>query len=156
MYFTQTAEYALRAMVYVASLKEGESIRSADLSEKTGIPSHYLSKIMRRMVVDGLVHSQKGHRGGFRLSRPPTAIRFLDILVASGYNPEPDRCAFGWGECDAVNPCPLHPVWSELNNSFLDWAGRTTLETVHWERDALERLLSMRSLQDAKAKMSDG
>lgn len=145
MYFTQTAEYALRAMVYLASLGEGEAIRAKDLAEKTTIPSHYLSKIMRRMVVDGLVSSRKGHRGGFRLAKSSEQIRFIDILEAIDYRGDPDRCAFGWGDCDVDFPCPLHDVWTRLNNQFLTWATENTLADVRQPRDALDNLVRRRN-----------
>jgi Rrf2 family protein len=145
MYFTQTAEYALRAMVYLATLGKGEAIRAADLSERTQIPSHYLSKIMRRLVVDGLVSSQRGHHGGFRLAKSPEDVRFVDILEAVDYRGEPERCAFGWGACDSEYPCPLHEAWSELNLTFLEWANSNTLADMRWDRDELDQLLLSRT-----------
>lgn len=145
MYFTQTAEYALRAMVYLASITDDEAIRASDLSERTGIPAHYLSKIMRRLVVDGLVSSQRGHHGGFRLARSAEEIRFIDILEAADYQSQPDRCAFGWGTCDAREPCPLHGSWTQLNEAFLSWATETTLATNRWSRERLDALVLRRS-----------
>lgn len=145
MCLTQTSEYALRAMVFLASV-EGESIRSKDLSHMSGIPIHYLSKIMRRLVVAGLVRSQKGHRGGFRLARLAKDIRFLDILMATGYEPEPDRCAFGWGNCDTVNPCPLHNRWNHLNSLIIEWATETRLSAVAQSPEELDKILTLRNL----------
>jgi len=130
VYLSQTAEYALRAMAHLASLPRGEALRAVDLSEVTGIPTPYLSKILRRLVVAGLLTSQKGHHGGFSLAKPPSRLRFEQILVATDYEPDPERCAFGWGECDPKHPCPLHPAWSELNEAYGEWARRTTLADV--------------------------
>ena len=73
--FTQTAEYALRAVTHMAMTKSGGPMRAADLSEAMGIPIHYLSKIMRRLVSAGLLESQKGHGGGFRFARDLSEIR---------------------------------------------------------------------------------
>lgn len=130
MFLPQTAEYALRAMAKLANTPKGEAVRAKDLSKQTGIPSHYLSKILRRLVVAGLLSSRKGHGGGFKLARPLQYIRFLDILLAVGYRTDPDRCSFGWGNCSATHPCPLHNAWSRLNNDFLEWAANTTLKDV--------------------------
>jgi DNA-binding IscR family transcriptional regulator len=77
---------------------------------------------MRRLVLGKLVRGHKGHGGGFQLARPAAAIRFADILRATATGPEEDRCAFGWGQCDVVHPCPLHPTWSRLNEAFWRWA----------------------------------
>ncbi|HFE47090.1 MAG TPA: transcriptional regulator, partial [Nannocystis exedens] len=84
MILNQTAEYAFRAMACLAS-SLGTPLRARDLSTQSNIPPFYLSKVMRRLVVAGLVDSQRGHGGGFRLAKPPGAIRFFDILEAMDY-----------------------------------------------------------------------
>ncbi len=130
MYLPQTAEYALRAMTYMANLPPETAVRARDLSQATTIPSHYLSKVLRRLVLAGLLTSQRGHGGGFCLAREPHLIRFLDIMVALDFRPDPSRCSFGWGSCDPSKPCPLHSAWSRLNSAFCAWAAETTLATV--------------------------
>lgn len=130
MHLSATAEYALRAMAYLATLAPGASARASDLEAATSASAAYLTKVLRKLVVAGLLVSQKGHHGGFALARPPARIRFLDILEAVGHRPDPTRCAFGWGECDPAQPCPLHPSWSQLNQTFREWATSTTLAHV--------------------------
>ncbi len=130
MQVNQTAKYAFRAMAVLAGLEPGEAIPAADLSVRTGIPVHYLSKIMRRMVVGKMANSRKGHGGGFSLAKPARDIRFIDVLEACDADVTPNQCAFGWGTCDPDDYCPLHPVWSRLNDSFHDWAVTATLDEV--------------------------
>jgi len=130
MLVSQTSEYALRAMAWLASAPTHEPVRSRDLAAGSGIPLHYLSKILRRLVLAELLKSQKGKRGGFVLARPTHEIRFLDILAAVDAYPTQGRCAFGWGECDELNPCTLHDTWSELNEKILSWAANTTLADI--------------------------
>ncbi len=127
MQLPQTVEYALRAMAYIANLPPNASVRAHDLAAATNVPPHYLSKLMRRLVVAGLLKSQKGHHGGFVLALPPRYIRALDIMVAADYRPDPSHCAFGWGHCKPEAPCPLHPSWSKLNEAICTWAAMTTL-----------------------------
>jgi len=128
---SQTAEYALRAMTRLAQQRGDETaLRATDLARDTHVPVHYLSKVLRRLVAAGLLTSQKGHGGGFVLARPAAQIRFADVLGAMGEAPVGGRCAFGWGNCDAKKPCPLHPAWSVLNDALQSWAGRTTLADV--------------------------
>lgn len=130
MILPQTAEYALRAMAQMAALPPGQAVRAADLSKLTGIPEHYLSKIMRKLVAPGLLVSEKGHGGGFRLALPLKKIRFIDILAAFDFAVEPTRCAFGLGKCNPKNPCMLHPAFSQINDAYLKWATKTTLADV--------------------------
>ena len=127
MIFSQTAEYALRAMAWMATLENGTAIRATDLSKAAAVPKHYLSKVMRRLVVAELVISGKGHGGGFALARSQSRIKLLDILAAVDAAPGSGVCAFGWGPCDPNNPCPLHPAWSIISDGIYDWANQTTL-----------------------------
>jgi len=130
MIVSQTAEYALRAMAWLATVPRGEPVRAADLSLSTGIPTHYLSKVLRRLVLAGLLDSQKGQGGGFTLSRPAAEIPFIDILAAVDAYPTEGRCAFGWGSCDELHPCPLHASWSRLNDQIREWASNTNLAEI--------------------------
>lgn len=130
MIVSMTAEYALRAMAQIAALGEGEAIRARDLSDLAHVPSPYLSKILRRLVAAGLLESEKGHGGGFRLARAPAKITFADIFDALDEPLNRDHCAFGWGECDNANPCPLHPAFFELKNQLGRWSRSATLAMV--------------------------
>jgi len=130
MFVSQTAEYAIRAMSAIATLPEGIKIRATDLGGATEIPAPYLSKILRRLVVAELLVSQKGQGGGFSLARPAAEIPFIDILNAVDAFPTDGRCAFGWGNCDQLSPCPLHGAWSRLSHQLRDWANDTNLAEV--------------------------
>jgi len=130
MVLPQTAEYALRAMSHLARMPVGEEVRARDLAPAASIPLPYLSKVLRRLVVAGLLVSRKGHGGGFALARPAEEIRFLDVLESVDFGQEPMACAFGWDACDPDRPCPLHPAWAALKDSYADWAASTTLASV--------------------------
>lgn len=134
MLVSQTAEYALRAMAYLANLPEGEGARAQDVSAATAIPLHYAAKVLRRLANSGLLIGQKGHGGGFRLARPAEEIAFGDVLAATNEGVERDVCAFGWGKCSSQNPCPLHPAVSELRQAASNWAKDTTLADVQTAR----------------------
>ncbi|MBI4041508.1 MAG: Rrf2 family transcriptional regulator [Deltaproteobacteria bacterium] len=139
---SQTNEYALRAMSYLAHAGGKIPLTATKISRETKIPQHYLSKIMKLMVNAKLVHSQKGHRGGFVLAKPRTKIRFFDIIVATGYNPNPNRCVFGWATCNPKLPCMLHHAWSELNTTFKTWALEKTLNDIYPENKTARQVKS--------------
>lgn len=130
MLLPQTAEYALRAMACLAALPPGEGLRNRDLAAAANIPSAYLSKILRRLVRDGLLISHKGHHGGFQLARPASEICFADVLASAEVDLHGERCAFGWQRCNSEAPCPLHPSYSELKRELSAWALRTSLADV--------------------------
>ncbi len=123
---SQTAEYALRAMAWLALLSSEEPVRAGDLAERSGVPGHYLAKILRRLVLAGILESSKGKGGGFALALPADAISFKDVLTAVDAFPTEKRCAFGWGACNAARSCPLHDKWTAMSEEFRDWAATTT------------------------------
>ena len=129
----QTARYALRAMACLASRHPGEKVRAEQIAAETRVPTAYLSKVLHRLVAAGLLRSEKGHHGGFELARPPVTIRFLDVLEAIDLELVDQSCAFGWGDCNADRPCPLHQTWTELQQGLLSWAARHTLADVDCE-----------------------
>lgn len=130
MLLNQTAVYGLRAMAVLASLAPTESLNARELSERTGVPQQYLSKVMRKFVIAKLVRSQRGRGGGFGLMRPPARIRLSDVLHAIDVAVEQSGCAFGYGRCDATDPCALHSLWEQLRQSLDQWGNGTTLADI--------------------------
>ena len=124
-------------MAQLAVNSDGALMRAEELSERTGIPRHYISKIMRRLVEAGLVSARKGHGGGFALARPATGIRFADILEALGFTQESMHCVFGWQQCGPENPCLLHDTWSMMSEAFSRWADGTTFADIKDGRSVL-------------------
>jgi len=121
-----TAEYALRATAWIAARSPDQPVLARDLSEGALIPQQYLSKILRRLVLAGILESRKGRGGGFTLGRPPGHITYREVLEAVGAHQHEDRCAFGWGACNASRPCPLHASWTSINAAFREWAATST------------------------------
>ena len=136
MYLSRPAEYALRAMTYLARLESAERVRASDLGKAVDVPAPFLSKIMRRLTAVGILDAKKGHHGGFILATPPEEVRFIDILRAVDFEPTADHCLFGLGNCDADNPCPLHPEWSILKGQIENWARSHTLGDFLQEKKA--------------------
>jgi hypothetical protein len=63
------------------------------------------------------------------LRRPPSAVRFADVLRAIEPGPGVQPCAFGLKRCDALAPCPLHGAWAAINEAITKWAESTTLQS---------------------------
>ena len=127
MHLSRPAEYALRVTTYIARTESLGRLRSRDIAKAVDVPPAFLSKIMRRLTAKGILDAKKGHQGGFILARPAEEIRFIDILRAVDFEPSVDHCLFGLGDCDAQNPCPLHPEWSVLKDQIEEWARSHTL-----------------------------
>lgn len=103
--FSETAEYALRAVVYLAS-KGGAPGTVQQIAEATRLRAGYLAKVMQRLCRAGLVHSQRGLHGGFTLARPTDELTVLDVIEAVDPIQRIRGCPLGIK--GHVNLCPLH------------------------------------------------
>ena len=103
---SQTAEYALRAMVHLA-VQDGTPRTTLDIAEGTKVPAGYLSKVMQALARAELVVSQRGLGGGFTLSRPPDQISALEVINAVDPIRRINRCPLGLDE-HREQLCPLH------------------------------------------------
>lgn len=101
-----TSEYALRAIMHLAALPPDQSINSQRLAARTKVPHGYLSKVMRDLVVAGLVLSRRGPQGGFSLAKQQRLISILDVLSAVDPIQRLTRCPLG--NPAHVGLCPLH------------------------------------------------
>ena len=130
MILSQTSEYAIRAMAYIALNQDAGPVRAKDMSKAINIPQHYLSKVLRRLVEQQLLTATKGHNGGFLLSRTPKNIKLVNVLEAVDSEVPTKHCIFGWRMCNSKDPCVLHHRWSSVNDAFQQWARTTSLADI--------------------------
>ena len=80
---SQTAEYALRAVVHLAAREENRPASAQEISRATKVPVGYLQKILRMLARADLLTAQRGSGGGFALAKVSSAICILDVLNAT-------------------------------------------------------------------------
>ncbi len=102
---SQTAEYALRAIVYLADQNETPHT-TQQIAEVTHVPAGYLAKVMQALSRAGLVHAQRGLHGGFTLAHPATELTVLDVVQAVDPLHRITACPLGLKGHQAL--CPLH------------------------------------------------
>jgi Rrf2 family transcriptional regulator, nitric oxide-sensitive transcriptional repressor len=101
----KTAEYALRAAVWLA--RAPEQTESADsLAERTQVPRRYLHKVLQDLVRAELVRSQSGPGGGYALAKTPAKITILDVVNAVAPLERIRHCPLGLPSHTRL--CPLH------------------------------------------------
>src|SRR6267154_616091 len=76
------ADYAIRAVVELASLSDSSPAKGEQLAVAQGIPLRFLLNILQDLKRAGIVDSQRGSEGGYRLARPPDALPLADIIRA--------------------------------------------------------------------------
>jgi Rrf2 family protein len=124
---TKTGLHAVRAMTALARLPEGAYAGAAGIARDIGAPPNYLSKLLQHLAREGLVQSQKGLGGGFRLARDPRQISLLDIVQPIERVSRWSGCVLGHRECSDEDPCAIHHRWKHVRMAYLRMLALTTL-----------------------------
>ncbi len=101
-----TAEYALRAVVWLAAHPD-RSMTSHEIAEAVDVPGGYLAKILQGLGRAGILHSQRGLGGGFALAHTPSALTLWDVVEAVDPVRRVKNCSPGSSK-GAGQLCPLH------------------------------------------------
>src|SRR5262245_40143967 len=108
---SKTGLHAVRAMVALARLPEGTYAGAGKVAQDIGAPQNYLGKLLKSLAGEGLVESQKGLGGGFRLARDPRKISLLDVVEPIEHVSRWSGCILGRPECSEANACAIHDRW---------------------------------------------
>jgi Rrf2 family nitric oxide-sensitive transcriptional repressor len=104
--FSQTVEYALRAVVHLAA--EAPAPRTTEqIAAATRVPKPYLSKVLQGLSRAGIVHSRRGIGGGMTLTKAPADLTILEVVNAVEPIGRIRECPLGLA-AHGVRLCPLH------------------------------------------------
>lgn len=123
--FSQSAEYALRAVILLAV--GGERRGGRQIAEELDVPANYLSKLLMQLCREGILDSQKGWGGGFELARKPHEIKVSDVVAPFEGSVAPRECILGRDLCSDDAPCPLHSYWKQIKNVYELMTERITI-----------------------------
>ena len=107
-----TAEYALRAVAYLA-VAQREPRTVHQIAEAMHIPPDYLSKVLQELSKFGLVKSQRGLYGGFTLLRPADELSVLEVVQAVSPIQRLYDCPLSTNGKPRTALCPLHSLLDE-------------------------------------------
>ncbi|MCC6572283.1 MAG: Rrf2 family transcriptional regulator [Planctomycetes bacterium] len=125
--FSQASEYALRALTVLAQNEDHQWMLAQDLAGCLGVRVHYLAKVLQTLARKGILESQRGRAGGFRLARKPEAITLWEIVLELDDVRRLEGCVMGEDVCADETACPLHTLWKEIRTRFKDKLQGTTL-----------------------------
>ena len=126
---TRTADYALRALIYLAHDPEDGYHQTSDLATTLNVPANYLGKILQRLTRAGIVESRRGVNGGFRLARLPEQVALYDALAALDAVPADLECPLRTGGRQA-ELCLLHRRFAGMTAKYVAFLKGTTLQEV--------------------------
>jgi Rrf2 family protein len=130
MRMSAKAEYAVRAMVQLATAEPGALIKTDEIAAAQGIPAQFLVDILSDLRTDRLVRSQRGRDGGYELARAATAISVADVLRCID-GPLASVRDIGMGDLPYSGPtAALTDVWRALRASMRSVLEETSLADV--------------------------
>lgn len=126
--FSQTVEYALRAVVFLAK-DESAPRTTAQIAKATKVPQAYLSKLLQNLNQHGIVDSQRGIGGGITLSKPANELTILEVVNAVDPIKRIKTCPLELTS-HGVKLCPLHRRVDNALAMVEDAFRQTTLAEV--------------------------
>ena len=124
---SKTALHALRAMTVLAELPKGDYAGAVDVAHAIEAPRNYLGKLLQSLSEVGLVESQKGKGGGFRLAKDAADITVFDVVDPIDHVSRWQGCFMGQSQCSSESPCPVHCRWQAVRDPYMAFLKGTTL-----------------------------
>ena len=124
---SKTSLQVIKALLGLAQLPEGKSEGVVRIAKRIRAPQNYLGKVLQRFVHDGVVISQKGLYGGFRLAKAPAEISLYDIVGSLEDLKQWEGCFMGKTICSESSPCSAHSKWSKARGAYIEFLKNTTI-----------------------------
>jgi Rrf2 family iron-sulfur cluster assembly transcriptional regulator len=134
MKLSSQEEYGLRCLLQLGREGDERSLTIAEMSQREGISTPNVAKIMRILRRAGFVHSTRGKAGGYTLARPAAKIHVSEVLVALGGrlfdSKFCDRHAGLALHCANLGDCSIRPVLRHLQEAVDQVLGQLTLKSL--------------------------
>jgi Rrf2 family protein len=128
MILSRTSQYAIQALIYIATQPMGEPILSRKVAEYLGVPTAYLAKIMQSLCKGNLLHSYRGRMGGFCLHEDAgkaSLMQIVHLIEGIGFV---DYCVLGLKVCSDETACPMHAKWMPIKTKIVALLREQTLD----------------------------
>ncbi|MFZ6031102.1 MAG: RrF2 family transcriptional regulator [Chloroflexota bacterium] len=120
MQITRQADYAVRAMVYLAQLGPEKRAATSQIAQEKQIPPSFLAKIVSQLSVAGLLQTSRGAHGGVSLARAPEQISLLDVVEAIDGPILLNDCVADHNNCVFGEDCPMKPIWCDAQVDLIE------------------------------------
>ena len=124
---SRTGEYALRAVLLLATRGEREAVPVGEIAGALGVPRNYLGKTLQRLVKRGVLKSVRGPGGGFVLARRAEALPIAVVVGEFDALESDGRCMLGSADCDEAHPCAAHARWTAWSKALAGLLEGTTV-----------------------------
>lgn len=130
MKISTKGRFALRLMVDLAEQGDGTYVSLKDIALRQDISVKYLEQIVSVLAKSGLLLSNRGPKGGYRLAKPAPEYIVGDILRAAEGDLSPVFCLAHESACDRSAQCPTRGFWMGLYGAVNDYVDSVTLDQL--------------------------
>lgn len=136
MRFQTRTRHAVQALFDIAFHAPGGQVQAREIAERQLVPIRYLEEVLQDLRRAGLIHGQRGPKGGYSLARPPETISIEDVLRAVDPPPaDPSTVGGAAGVARGTRPAPAGDmafdlVWSEMGARLSELFSRMTLSEL--------------------------
>jgi len=127
MILSQTAVYALRATLCLASHDALAPLRVDDIAERLDVPRNYLSKILHALARGGVLASSRGPGGGFRLAKAADQLTLSEVVAHFDQVSDNPTCLLGRPQCSDHSPCSAHERWRSASAAVAEFFSQTSI-----------------------------
>lgn len=129
MQITRQADYAVRAVLYLAKLGSDRRAATSQIAQEQQIPPSFLAKIVSQLSVAGLLQTSRGARGGVSLAKSPEQISVLEVVEAIDGPILLNECVSSSGVCQFGDSCHLRPLWCDAQAELVTRLSKTTFQS---------------------------
>jgi Rrf2 family protein len=127
MIISRTSQYAVQAMIYMATQPPLTPVLNKDVASTLNIPAPYLSKILQVLAKGNLLYSFRGRTGGFYLREGGGNISLMEIIEQTEGPNFTASCLLGLKKCSEETACPMHARWIPVKEEVIALLKKTTL-----------------------------
>jgi Rrf2 family protein len=132
---TKKADYGLIALRHLANVRRSASAK--DIAETYRIPLPLLSKVLQKLARNGLLTSEHGTNGGYRLTRDPHEITALEVIRTIDGPIILTHCFTEHGECDQSELCPVRDPLRKVHEGILQLLSSISIHDMSREDMAI-------------------
>ncbi len=130
MILSRTSQYAIQALIYIATRPAGEPVLNREIASYLGVPPAYLAKIMQSLCKGNLLYSYRGRLGGFCLREGAEKTGLMQILTMTEGPSFTQDCVLGLKVCSDATACPMHTKWLPIKKKIVAILNDQTLEKL--------------------------
>lgn len=118
MIFSRSSQYAIQALVLLATEPQGSHVLCRTLAKRLDLPLPYLSKLMQEFSRRGIVGSSRGRQGGYFMMRSPDQVSLMEVMTVIGGERATKECFLGFKECSDETACAMHCRWRPVKEKL--------------------------------------